>query len=142
MTPMPCAWAASTNRRRSSGVPYRRVGANRSTPSYPQPNRPGHAATRTISLQVTAPAATSGRPPAAAGQGPSVLNVPTAISYRTVPRSVTPFQPASVQRNADGSITTDGPWGPSGWDRDAGSGYGVASPSSRKRYRVSATTLG
>src|SRR4029079_8174923 len=41
MTPIPSMWARSTNRLKSSGDPYKRDGAKRFTPSYPQPNSPG-----------------------------------------------------------------------------------------------------
>ena len=49
---MPSACAASTNRRKSSGAPYRCVGANQFTPSYPQPNSPLNSATGITSMTV------------------------------------------------------------------------------------------
>ena len=53
----------------------------------------------------------------------------------------TPFQPASFHWYAAGSTTSDGPWMPSGCDRDAGSGNGPR-PSSRYLYRVPAFASG
>ena len=118
---MPAAWAASTNRRKSSGVPYPWYGANWWVPSYPQPNRPGNSATGITSRQVMPQSANSGSSRIAAAKVPSRVNVPTCSSYRTVPSSFTPRHEASVQANPDGSTTSDGPCGPSGCERDAGS---------------------
>src|SRR5712671_4887034 len=55
----------------------------------------------------------------------------------TWPRRSAPGQPASVQAYVAGSITSEGPCGPSGWKREAGSGNGP-SPSSLYQYRAPA----
>ena len=53
---------------------------------------------------------------------PSWVNVPTCISYNIWPAMDTPVHSWSVQVNSPGSTISDGPCGPFGWKRDAGSG--------------------
>ena len=58
----------------------------------------------------------------AARHVPSRVNVPTCSSYSTCPSRSQPRPGAVGPANASGSTTCDGPCGPNGWDRDAGSG--------------------
>ncbi len=58
----------------------------------------------------------------AAAHVPSAVKVPTCSSYSTCPSGPTPVHAASDHRKADGSTISDGPCGPSGWNRLTGSG--------------------
>ena len=67
-------------------------------------------------------AASSGSSRAALSHVPSRVNVPTCISYNIRPSIETPGHSWSVQVNSPGSTISDGPCGPFGWKREAGSG--------------------
>ncbi len=88
----------------------------------PQPNSPGNSATGITSSTVTPSSASSGSSRAATFQVPSGVKVPTCISYSTCPFTRPACHDRSVHRNAPGSTTCEGPWGPSGWKREEGSG--------------------
>ena len=107
----------------------------RRSPTRGGPRTPRPASSRIV---VMPRSASAGSCSIALSQVPSSVNVPTCISYRTCRSIDTPVHDASFHEKALASTIWDGPCGPKGWNREAGSGKRSAPSPSRKRYNMPA----
>ena len=122
---MPSRWAASTSRRRSSGRP---VAAGRGEQGHavvapaPVPGEVGHG----HQLDGRHPeVAQRPQPPGGPREGPlGAERADVQLVDDQVLGGDAPASPRRAQAKRPGSTTSEGPWTPSGWYREAGSGNG------------------